>query len=97
MIPGTRVRIGKPCSTASIFLPARIVDPVRRRKGTDVARGAAKLDRTPRLCARPVVSMALGSLNRLTPLQTAIASVRHELSRSGGEIAAVDGDQWRLD
>jgi glycosyltransferase involved in cell wall biosynthesis len=81
----------KPFPAAGDFLADRAVDPVRPQKGTSVVRADAKLARHPRLCARPQVSVVLGSLNRLALLQAAIASVRRELSNLSGEILVVDG------
>lgn len=85
------VRNDKPSSAPGNFLADSAVDPVRPRKGTNVVRAAAKVERHPRLCARPAVSVVLGSLNRLVLLKAAIASVRRELSSLSGEILVVDG------
>ncbi len=73
------------------FLPDIAVTPVRPSKGTPVSRAATKLASHPRLCARPSVSIVLGSLNRLHLLKIAIASARRELAGIGGEILVVDG------
>ncbi len=51
----------------------------------------AQVSRYPQLCARPVVSVVLGSFNRASLLKPAIESVRRELAGIDGEILVVDG------
>jgi GT2 family glycosyltransferase len=77
----------EPMSDASHFLPDLAVDPIRPR----TAPRRAALARHPNLCARPDVSVVLGTLNRMELLKPAIESVRRSLAGLNGEIIVVDG------
>lgn len=72
---------------AQAFLMDQGVEPVRPA-GAD---SPAVQPRHPSLCARPEVSVVLGSLDRVELLKMAIDSVRLELEGLDGEIIVIDG------
>lgn len=72
------------------FLPDLAAEPTRP-EGAGVAPTPAHVARYSQLCARPVVSVVLGSFNRARLVKPAIESVRRELADINGEILVVDG------
>jgi GT2 family glycosyltransferase len=72
------------------FLPDRTVAPFRPRE-IHTAVTHQLLPRHESLCEKPVVSVVLGSLNRVDFLKLAIDSVRAEVAGMNAEIIVVDG------
>lgn len=74
-------------SSAKAFLSDQDVEPIR-----PVGADSPDLEpRHPSLCPRPVVSVVLGSLDRVELLKIAIDSIRQELETLDGEIIVIDG------
>jgi GT2 family glycosyltransferase len=71
------------------FLPDLGVSPLRPVVTSNAVGEAFTPHET--LCAPPVVSIVLGSMNRFELLQKAVESVRSELRAVDGEIIVVDG------
>jgi len=76
---------------AKTYLPDLAVEPTRPALGQQPAAAASATTRYPQLCERPVISVVLGSFNRLHLLRPAIESVRRELAGLNGEILVIDG------
>ncbi len=84
----------RPALAHLLFLADAEVDPIRPQRAKTAPKRrvfANNGPRPPSIDARPVISVVLGSFNRLPLLRRAIESVRANLDNLRGEIIVIDG------